>query len=72
MSLNNEDFESLLPLLRRTFSTFEEPERRQIGRIISGRVRSRDSAETQIDEDRANAMLPILSKLLGIDPPASE
>src|SRR5690606_22566491 len=51
MSLDNEDFESLLPLLRRTFSTFEDPERRQIGRIISGRVKARDTEKMRIDED---------------------
>lgn len=72
MALDNDNFESLLPLLRRTFSTFEDPERRQIGRIISGRVQTRRNEATQIDEDRANAMLPILSKLLGIDPPSDD
>ena len=68
MSLENNNFEGLLPLLRRTFSTFEDPERRQIGRIIAGRVKTLDN-ETTIDEDRASAMLPILSELLGINLP---
>lgn len=69
MSLENDSFEGLLPLLRRTFSTFEDPERRQIGRIIAGRVKSADDDDMPIDEDRANAMLPILSELLGIKLP---
>ncbi|MEO1165759.1 MAG: DUF5682 family protein [Chloroflexota bacterium] len=66
MSLQSDDFESLLPILRRTFSSFEDPERRQIGRIIAGRVKTLENA-IEIDEDRANAMIPILSELLGIE-----
>lgn len=72
MSLTGEIFEALLPLLRRTFSSFEDPERRQIGRIISGRVNKDREQATQIDEERANAMLPILAELLGINFPAEK
>lgn len=67
ISLKNENFESLLPLLRRTFSSFEDPERRQIGRIIAGRNQSANDDEQAIDKERANAMIPILSELLGIE-----
>lgn len=67
LSIENADFENLLPLLRRTFSTFEDPERRQIGRIISGRVKSAAEKAVAVDEERADMVLPILSELLGLD-----
>jgi hypothetical protein len=72
MALTGETFEALLPLLRRTFSTFEDPERRQIGRIISRRVNKDREQVVKIDEDRANAMLPILAELLGVNFPAEK
>jgi hypothetical protein len=67
MALNNENFEGLLPLLRRTFSSFDTPERRAIGKLISGKAEKEREAKIEIDEERAKAMLPILMELLGMD-----
>ncbi|MGJ3240935.1 MAG: DUF5682 family protein [Anaerolineae bacterium] len=71
VSLSTEQFEHLLPVLRRTVSVFEEPERQQIGRIINGQT-PQPTHHTQIDSQRANAILPILSELLGTHPPEAE
>ncbi len=68
MGLDRDNFESLLPLLRRTVSSFEDGERRLIGRMIAGRANAIDTT-LKIDEERASAMLPILSELLGIQLP---
>jgi hypothetical protein len=67
MALGNENFEGLLPLLRRTFSSFDTPERRAIGKLISGKAEKEREAKIEIDEERAKAMLPILKELLGMD-----
>jgi hypothetical protein len=67
MSLQNESFEGLLPLLRRTFSSFDNPERRALGKLISGKAEKEREGRTEIDEERAKAMLPILAELLGLD-----
>jgi hypothetical protein len=73
VALGNDIFEALLPLLRRTFATFNDPERRQIGKIISGRIeKEQQKRANAIDKDRANQMLPILAELLGVDVPNSE
>lgn len=69
LSLSEDDFRKLLPLLRRTFSTFSEPERKQIGTIIKGQGQSsRQPAviEIELDTERADAILPIFAELLGI------
>ncbi len=62
-------FEELLPLLRRTFSTFPKPERKQLGQL----VKSRTTAEHQtqaitsdtLNHDRAARALPFLLQILG-------
>jgi hypothetical protein len=71
MSLSGEDFVALLPLLRRTFTTFTEPERKQIGQMIKRQAgpqpeRVEPGDLGQIDEQRARAMLPIIAELLGL------
>jgi hypothetical protein len=71
VSLGEEAFTPVLPLLRRTFSTFSAPERRQLGQkakqAAGGGSRSRPaSVSTEIDVDRADRVLPLLSTLLGI------
>jgi hypothetical protein len=65
-------YTAALPLLRRTFSTFQAPERRQMGgRVASGAKRKvlapREAAE--FDEERANQTLPLLAQLLGLKLP---
>ena len=74
MNLLGDTFIALLPLLRRTFSTFTSPERRALGeRARQGLGVRRGAAirpgtETipDFDVQRAEAVLPLVSKLLGI------
>jgi hypothetical protein len=72
-SLDENTFIALLPLLRRTFSSFHEPERRQIGEIIRGKGikkrgrRGKNEDGSMIDQERANAVLPIIAQLLGLE-----
>nr|MDJ0707598.1 DUF5682 family protein [Leptolyngbyaceae cyanobacterium MO_188.B28] len=63
-----ETFTALLPLLRRTFSNFPAPERRQMGeRVRLGSRQSRRAVvEGDFDCDRADAVLPLIEQLLGI------
>ncbi len=71
IQLAAERFTEVLPLLRRTFSTFSAPERRQMGQ----RARSHDGAAATfaapgdaagIDIERADRVLPLLAKILGV------
>jgi hypothetical protein len=66
-SLNEEIFVQLLPILRRTFSTFEAPERRKIGERLKGgtTVSATTRTETEIDEARAGKVMPLLEMILG-------
>lgn len=76
--LASDAFTQLLPLLRRTFSSFSEPERRLIGE----RAKKGDSVRSSVnessgdwDEEQAKVMLWVISRLLGItqtDRPGSE
>jgi hypothetical protein len=69
--LTDEAFGALLPLLRRTFSTFTAPERRQMGERVQrgpSAVRPRLPADDgQFDHVRAAAVLPLLVQLLGLE-----
>jgi Family of unknown function (DUF5682) len=61
-------FDNVLPLLRRTIATFSAPERRSIGeRILAGRRDRTAAASAGIDEDRADLVMPILARILGIE-----
>jgi hypothetical protein len=69
--LPGETFTTLLPLLRRTFSTFATAERRQMGE----RVRQAGGTGVEaggweqsggFDRDRADTILPLIAQLLGI------
>jgi hypothetical protein len=69
----NDGFTALAPLLRRTFSTFTTPERRQIGerarRGMTGvsRAATGDRARDEdFDQTRAEAVLPLVARLLGL------
>jgi hypothetical protein len=69
-ALPGETFTQLLPLLRRTFGTFSSPERRMIGeRAKKGAAQQmrQEIASTNFDIQRAEAVLPLLAKLLGIE-----
>src|SRR5262249_55902320 len=68
--LKAEEFTQLLPLLRRTFSTFAAPERRQMGaRAKSTGVRDAfpQSVGYDFDLERAERVLPLVARLLGLD-----
>jgi hypothetical protein len=61
-------FDNVLPLLRRTIATFSVPERRSIGeRILAGRRDRRSGVAAGIDERRADLVMPILARILGVD-----
>src|SRR6266487_2194792 len=75
-----DDFTALLPLLRRAFSGFQAPERRKMGEKVK-RLRSTSPAgtgarasgglaptasHTDINQERANLVLPVLAKILGV------
>ena len=70
-SLRPEHFTETLPLLRRTFSTFALPERRQMGELArrgGGATNPGGQMATlvdDVDETRANRLLPTLAALLG-------
>lgn len=73
-SLRPELFTELLPLLRRTFSTFTPPERRQMGerarREGGGGAKGAPAVGgpgAEINAERANKVLPLGARLLGIE-----
>jgi hypothetical protein len=70
-SVKNEVFPQLLPLLRRTFSTFDAPERSQIGalarRDTSGNGTRSSTTSTTLDENRARKVLPLVAQILGLE-----
>jgi len=66
-SLPAEYFATVLPLLRRTTSTFSTGERRQIAeRVSSGGMAARSTLSDELDEERAALVEPIVRRLLGI------
>jgi len=69
-ALQGESFTILLPLLRRTFSTFTAPERRQMGerakRSASNTKQIVQPDAEEFDQNRAEAVLPLVARLLGI------
>ena len=63
-----EAFDNVLPLFRRTIATFSVPERRSIGeRILAGRRERTTGTDAGIDERRADLVMPILARILGVD-----
>ncbi|HEY9858304.1 MAG TPA: DUF5682 family protein, partial [Candidatus Obscuribacterales bacterium] len=72
-TLSSEHFTTVLPLLRRTFSTFSAPERRQMGEQVrqGGRSSSANvsisTSSENFDRDRADQVLAIVAQLLGIE-----
>jgi hypothetical protein len=72
--LDADAFTQLLPLLRRTFSTFAAGERRGIGELARRGGSARSTAPTpagdeEIDRERAAAVLPLITLLMGLDAP---
>jgi hypothetical protein len=69
-ALTSDHFTAALALLRRTFSTFQAAERRQMGaRVACGEKRSAVATvvSDEFDEERANQALPLLAQLLGLN-----
>jgi hypothetical protein len=68
--LSGDAFVQLLPLLRRTFATFEAAERRNIGeRARRGPASAaRAPAPSELDLERADRVLPLVARLLGLQP----
>ncbi|MCP9496002.1 MAG: DUF5682 family protein [Pyrinomonadaceae bacterium MAG19_C2-C3] len=67
--LSEENYIATLPLVRRTFATFTLPERRRMGERIShgsGRLAPRQVVLVELDQTRAEAVLPTLARLLGV------
>jgi hypothetical protein len=73
-SLTRETFEQICPIARRTFSTFEKPERRQIGERLkqseAGEARSTAaggmrSSGDDYDAARGSLVEPIIRLILG-------
>ncbi|MFE9646917.1 DUF5682 family protein [Streptomyces sp. NPDC006365] len=70
-------FTDVLPLLRRTFSAYEPGVRRTLGELVRRGPGTRERAATtgtaipgfatDLDTDRADAVLPMLRLLLGLD-----
>jgi len=73
-ALPQASFTSLAPLLRRTFTSFTPPERRQMGERVARGPAKAGSALVTVDDaefnhTRAARVLPALTRLLGIETP---
>ena len=71
MALTPDHYTALLPLLRRTFSTFPAAERRQMGDRVKQEVASGsaiDRGSGSLDRDRADQSLLLIAQLLGLTP----
>ncbi|MDX2111931.1 MAG: DUF5682 family protein [Verrucomicrobiota bacterium] len=70
--LGDDHFTGLLPLLRRTFTAFSAPERRQIGEHLLGQGGTGSSPVLALqsgwDSERSQCLLPTLRLFLGLNP----
>ncbi len=73
VELSAETFDEILPLVRRAFANFTQPERRTMGEKVKNLKASEQSSagkrvavETRVDMDRAARVLPILARILGV------
>jgi hypothetical protein len=70
--LSADVFMQLLPLLRRTFSTFAPPERRRMGERVlqtspaAAPLAATAKNETDFDQANAERVLPVVAQLLGL------
>jgi len=71
--LTPDHFNEVVPLLRRTFSTFAPPERRQMGERVKRGVSITESPSIadNFNHDRARTVLPILKLILSDGAPPS-
>jgi hypothetical protein len=68
-SLKNDVFMQVLPLLRRTFANFSDPERRKLGeKVRTGGTSGQQHAllSTEFDAERAKQGLPVMMELFGL------
>jgi len=69
--LRDDHFSEVLPLLRRTFSTFAVSERRYIGQQVkrndSGAAKAVLFDSERLDYERAGRILPLLSQILDVE-----
>ena len=72
--LTDAEFTDVLPLVRRTFSTFSPPERRLIGERLAAARSGRETwaAELSYDLVLAGPALALVDRLLGAGRPAAE
>jgi hypothetical protein len=68
-SVNGEQFIEMLPLLRRTFSSFNENIRQQLSeRVKRGEVVESSIVPTEFNHQQAERVLPLVMQLLGVKP----
>lgn len=66
LSLDNDMFLQVVPLLRRTFSNFSHVEKNKIaGRAKQGKAGASVAVKRDIDHERAAKVLPVLEMLMG-------
>jgi Family of unknown function (DUF5682) len=69
-------FVEVLPLLRRTFSEYPAPQRRQIGeravRLAAAGERDAATGDDGVDDERAEVVMPTLAALLGFSRPPAQ
>jgi hypothetical protein len=65
LELSPEAFTAVLPLMRRTFSSFEEGEKRDIGQKVKN-PRQTQTKVREVDNARAEGVVPLIQKMLGI------
>ena len=73
--MDDGQFIDILPLLRRTFSSYPEAIREQLqSRVREGRPRPTgvSAPQTRFDPERAAAVVPVLRRLLGLAEPPKE
>lgn len=69
-SLNDTQFVLVLPLLRRTFSQFSQPERKKLGEKVRSNKNlssNKTNAQTLFDHESGMKAIPIVKQLLGIN-----
>jgi hypothetical protein len=70
-SLSSEVFNQVLPLMRRTFATFQAPERRRLGERLRASREAQPATGTrgalsELEFERAEAVLPLVGQILGL------
>ena len=67
MQISGDAFTAILPLLRRTFSTFPAAERRQMGeRVVRSGTAAQSGESGEFEDEEADAVLPLIAQLIGV------